>query len=172
MATRVCGVSGCDLPHSSHGYCKAHSARWRRTGDPGAAEIAGHVRRGPGCLVERCTGPHQAHGLCQSHYSRWRRTGEVNAARPRRLHTCARPHCGQRHYRQGMCQDHYRRWAQSGAAREPLDVAVCAQAYRDGATSPSLARRFGYTPRAVLDALRAAGVPIRPPGRRRPRHIG
>lgn len=171
ISGRTCTIAGCGRKHYGQGLCRAHHARWRRAGDPGGAAIAGHVRHGRVCSVEDCAGTHQARGLCQSHYSRWRRTGDVEPAKPRRRHTCGRPHCGQRHYRQGMCQNHYQQWVKSGATRAPLDGTACAQAYRDGASAASLAKRFGYTPRAVRDTLRAAGVQIRPPGTRRRRHI-
>jgi len=147
--------------------CNAHYLRWWRTGEVGAAAVAGHVRHGPGCSVDGCDRPHMARGLCSTHYSRQWRTGNAGTKRPRRVHRCGKPHCGQRHYRQGMCQTHYRQWIESGATRAPLDVAVCAQTYRDGASATTLAKRFGYTPKAVRDALRAAGVTIRPRGRRR-----
>ncbi|MGH3991295.1 MAG: hypothetical protein ACRDSN_02390 [Pseudonocardiaceae bacterium] len=166
----VCTVPGCGRPHDSHGYCKAHAARWLRTGNPGTAEIAEHVRHGPGCSVDGCGRPHMARGYCMTHYSRWQRTGAAKTERPRRLHACSTHGCWQPHYRQGLCEEHYRRSAESGGTREPLDVAACAQAYRDGASAASLARQFGYTPRTVLDALRAAGVTIRPPGRHKSTH--
>lgn len=30
----VCSIEGCDKPHFSRSWCKAHHARWRRNGDP------------------------------------------------------------------------------------------------------------------------------------------
>ena len=39
---RPCSVEGCNRPHKSHGYCKPHSARFKRYGDP----MAGPTERG------------------------------------------------------------------------------------------------------------------------------
>ncbi|MGH3963018.1 MAG: hypothetical protein ACRDRY_07180 [Pseudonocardiaceae bacterium] len=165
----VCTVPGCHRPDDTRGLCRTHYVRQWRTGDPGSADIARHVPHGPVCSVPGCGHPHKARGLCRTHYSRQQRTGDADTATPRRLHACSTHGCWQPHHRQGLCHDHYHRSVASGA-REPLDVAVCAQAYRHGASATSLARRFGYTPRTVLDALRAAGVTIRPPGRHKSSH--
>src|SRR4051812_20050425 len=35
--TRTCSVDGCDNRHYGHGYCAAHSRRWRLYGDPTAS---------------------------------------------------------------------------------------------------------------------------------------
>ncbi|MCA1696197.1 MAG: hypothetical protein LC749_16565, partial [Actinobacteria bacterium] len=115
--------------------------------------------------VQGCDGPHQARGLCQTHYSRWRRTGDVNAATPPNPRQCGISGCEQRHYARGLCQAHHRRWKQAGGVWPTLDIAECAQLYRDGVSSTSLARIYGRTPHAILTALRGAGVVIRRPGR-------
>ncbi|MGH3777968.1 MAG: hypothetical protein ACRDRR_19920 [Pseudonocardiaceae bacterium] len=166
----LCTVPGCGRLDKARGLCPTHYQRWLRTGDPGPAAIARHVLHGPGCSAQGCTATHHAHGLCRTHYSRHQRTGDADTATPRRLHTCSTHGCWQPHHRHGLCHDHYHQCAASGATREPLDVAACAQAYRHGASAASLARRSGYTPRTVLDALRAAGVPIRPAGRHKSTH--
>jgi hypothetical protein len=164
-AGRGCTVPGCPRRHYGRGLCQAHWARWRRTGDTGPAEIANHVARTPGCTVQGCTVRQTALGLCRTHYSRWRRTRDVQPATPPSPRACGITGCQQRHYAHGMCQAHYRRWKQAGGLWPDLDITECAQLYRDGISSTSLARIYGRSPRAILAALRAAGVVIRRPGR-------
>lgn len=161
-----CDVDGCTRARRSRGLCRAHYARWQRTSHAGPGLIQGHVARDPVCTVRGCDRAHQARGLCGTHYARWRRTGDVRAATPPNPRECGIPGCQQRHHARGMCQAHYRRYKQAGGVWPTLDITECAQLYRDGASSTSLARIYGRTPRAIRTALRGAGVVIRRPGRR------
>lgn len=46
MAFRKCLIENCDKPHHSRGYCRAHSHRLRRHGDPLGGDIPrGYARR-------------------------------------------------------------------------------------------------------------------------------
>jgi hypothetical protein len=164
-AGRGCTVAGCPRRHYGRGLCRAHYARWQRTGRSGPDLIQVQIVRNPVCTVEGCNRPHRARGLCGTHYSRWRRTGDARAATPPNPRQCGIPGCQQRHHARGLCQAHYRRSKQTGHAWPTLDVTECAQLYRDGVSSTSLARLYGRTPRAIRTALRSAGVPIRRPGR-------
>jgi hypothetical protein len=161
---RSCTVAGCDRAHYGRELCRAHHQRWRRTGDPGPAEIH-HQVRGT-CAVAGCGRPHEAKGLCRTHYSRSRRTGNIHPTTPANPRPCGVSGCQQRHYARGLCQTHYQRWKQTGGEPLGLDITECAQLYRDGASAAGLGRLYGHTPHTILTALRAAGVPIRPPGRR------
>ncbi len=78
---RGCAVEGCDRARYGRGLCRAHHHRWRRSGDPGTAEIRTH-QRGALCTVAGCEQPHAARGWCATHYSRWRRTGDPHSADP------------------------------------------------------------------------------------------
>jgi hypothetical protein len=162
---RVCAVDGCERKHYGKGLCRAHYWRQVRTGSPGPAEITTHTPRHATCTVPGCGKPHQARGYCPTHYSRWRRTGDAHPTTPPTPRHCGIPRCEQRHYRRGLCRTHYRRWQQAGGVQPPLDITECAQLYHDGASSTSLGRLYGRTPHTILTALRAAGVPIRAPGR-------
>jgi hypothetical protein len=164
-AGRGCTVASCPRLHSGRGLCRAHHARWQRTGAAGPGLIQGRVARDPVCTVEGCDRAHKARGLCATHYARWRRTGDVTAPTRPDPRQCGIPGCQQRHHARGLCQGHYRRCKHAGGTRPALDVAECAQLYRDGVSSTSLARLYGRTPRTIRTALRAAGVPIRRPGR-------
>ena len=73
-----CAVDGCDRPEYCKGYCQAHYVRFRKTGDPGPAEIQEQGREG--CLVEGCDRPHSCQGYCYPHYQRLRKTGSVGGA--------------------------------------------------------------------------------------------
>jgi hypothetical protein len=164
-AGRGCTVPGCPRRHYGRGLCRAHHARSQRTGHAGPGLIQVHVARDPVCTVEGCNRPHKARGLCGTHYSRWRRTGDVRGATSPDPRQCGIPGCQQRHHARGLCQAHYRRCKHAGGVWPALDVTECAQLYRDGVSSTSLARIYGRTPRTIRTALRGAGVIIRPPGR-------
>ena len=170
VCARVCAVGGCDRPYYGKGLCQAHHRRQMRTGTPGPAEITTRRPRTARCTVEGCDQPHHALGYCHTHYTRWRRTGTVHPATPPTPRVCRVPGCGQRHYARGLCRAHYRRWQQAGGVQPTLDITECAQLYREGASSTSLGRLYGRTPQTILTALRAAGVPIRTPGRHKRTH--
>ncbi len=122
--------------------------------------------RDPVCTVEGCDRAHQARGLCGTHYSRWRRTGDARAPTPPNPRQCGIPGCQQRHHAPRPVPEPTTAGASTtGHARPALDLTECAQLYRDGVSSTSLARIYGRTPRAIRTALRGAGVPIRRPGR-------
>jgi hypothetical protein len=161
----TCAVAGCERPHHARGLCHTHYTRHRRAGDPGPTAITPRGARDPLCTVADCTQPHHALGYCHTHYSRWRRTGTIGPATPPNPRGCGIPGCGQRHYARGLCRTHYRRWQQAGGVQPTLDITECAQLYCEGTSSTSLARLYGRTPHTILTALRAAGVPIRAPGR-------
>lgn len=65
--TKTCGMTGCDLPARSCGWCYDHCNAIHR-----------HER--PACAVEGCERTHYALGLCQAHYGRQRRTNDQSAA--------------------------------------------------------------------------------------------
>lgn len=84
MTDGTCLVAGCDRPGTfARGFCNPHYKRWRRNGDPGAAEIQ---RRNPGaiCAVETCDsllGKSGAHGYCRKHVYRFRMNGDPMVTR-------------------------------------------------------------------------------------------
>lgn len=41
----VCSVDGCDRPCTQDAYCGGHYQRWRRTGDPGPAQLRAYRRK-------------------------------------------------------------------------------------------------------------------------------
>lgn len=163
---RTCAVDGCGRMHYGRGLCHTHYKRQLRTGSPGPAAIRTRPARDATCTVTGCDAPHEARGYCRTHYSQWRRTGQIRHANLSKPQVCDISGCQQRHYARGMCRSHYRRWKHAGGARPTLDIAECAQLYRDGASSAGLGRLYGRTPHAILAALRVAGVQVRPPGRR------
>ncbi len=167
---RTCAVDGCGRMHYGRGLCHTHYKRQLRTGSPGPGAIRTRLARDATCTVTGCDAPHEARGYCRTHYSQWRRNGQVRPAGPPNHQVCGISGCQQRHYGRGMCRSHYRRWQHAGVVRPILDITECAQLYRDGTSSAGLARLYGRTPHAILAALRAAGVQIRPPGRHTRRH--
>jgi hypothetical protein len=80
-----CDVAGCDRTATSRGWCKTHYFRWRRTGDPGRAEIPHKNNPGAVCKVDDCTvlvrekgGRSGARGYCNTHYTRYYRHGDAS----------------------------------------------------------------------------------------------
>lgn len=106
---RYCEVEGCSNPRFGHGYCNAHYKRWRKTGDPGSAEMR---KKTEFCTVEGCLRKHTAKGLCHSHLNRYNRTGVwpttpiTPIAKWYRTDKCGRPYCDLPGNHQGYCPRH------------------------------------------------------------------
>jgi len=81
MTHRICQLDGCERDHYGHGYCLTHMRRWRKTGDPGPAEITRKVRAA--CVFAECGRPAVSQGLCNSHSSQARRGKPLAPLRPR-----------------------------------------------------------------------------------------
>lgn len=75
----VCTVDGCDNPHNSRGYCKAHLNRLYRNGDVDAETAIQEKRPGALCSVHGCERPHFAKTYCESHHTRYIRHGDPKA---------------------------------------------------------------------------------------------
>lgn len=109
-ATVGCSVEGCDRPHLSRGYCSAHWQRWKRKGDPGAADVQSpRPERAPVCTVEGCERPHVALGYCTLHAHRFRSTGSPGGLElnyPIRG-LCSVEGCEKPHAAVGYCGTHY-----------------------------------------------------------------
>jgi hypothetical protein len=74
---KTCGVSGCSRQHYAKGWCSPHWRRWRQTGNPGPAEIAGRGRSG--CAFAGCIEQHSAKGWCATHYAQSKRAPQMTA---------------------------------------------------------------------------------------------
>lgn len=78
----VCTVDGCDRPHNSRGYCKAHLTRLYRNGDVDAETTIQEKRPGAVCSVDGCGQPHYGNGYCAAHRTRVTRFGDPLADTP------------------------------------------------------------------------------------------
>lgn len=85
MSDRTCSVGDCGRAVLARSYCSLHYGRWRKTGDPGPAEmLKPYGKRTPGasCSVVGC--PRDvlvaSRGMCQAHYKRWQRHGDTGEA--------------------------------------------------------------------------------------------
>lgn len=118
MTKRVCSVDGCDRKHLARGFCHPHLARWRRSGDPGAANILTKVRRqGTVCAVDSCDRSRTHRDWCQTHYARHIKHGDPGSAEilhqvPR---ACAVDGCPNRHDNNGYCVAHAHRLRKYGS---------------------------------------------------------
>lgn len=109
---RTCSVKDCGRAYFSRGYCRAHKARWDRTGDVQTDHpIAPPSRGGNKCKDETCDSAARSAGFCSFHYGRWFAAGNraVGAAAPCTAEDCARPQRSR-----GLCERHYARWVKSG----------------------------------------------------------
>lgn len=67
----LCSLNGCERPHYGSGYCNPHWRRWRRSGDPGPAQISGPPLAA--CTFRGCDRVRSCKGLCASHYAQHRK---------------------------------------------------------------------------------------------------
>lgn len=114
MAKPTCTVPGCDRPHLAKGYCSAHWQRWKKTGDPGPAEVRQQDAR---CSVAGCDRSHYGNGYCGPHNRRWKAHGDPGPAEIKTRRTmCSVEGCEDSHSAQGYCASHYVRWRRTGSA--------------------------------------------------------
>ena len=114
MPKRTCSVPECDRPHLARGYCSPHWQRWKKTGDPGPAQVRQQDAR---CSVNGCARPHYGHGYCNPHWRRWRRSGDPGTTEVRaNRQYCIVDGCQDPHAAQGYCSSHYVRWRRTGSA--------------------------------------------------------
>ncbi len=169
-----CTLAGCGRPHYARGYCRAHHARWRRHGDPlaavpiGAGRATGKSHRSACRRVRAERGP--ATGRCCAECGALAVVWSYDGTDPDER---ADPH-GRRYsldpgrYR-SRCRSCQRRATGGRGARvgAGLDVERAARLYRAGATARGIGALLRQSPGAVLGALRAHGVAIRPAARSR-----
>lgn len=77
---KTCSVNPCDRQHYAKGFCGPHWRRWKKTGDPGPAEIRGYGVEV--CSFTGCGRPHSCKGLCPSHYAQARRGLKLTPLKP------------------------------------------------------------------------------------------
>lgn len=171
---RCCTVAGCERVHKAHGYCRTHYRRWQRHGDP-LADVAlpgpgtGYrtalarvraARGGPkGQRCAECGGPAAVwsyDGRCPQE--------QVEPGRGRRYSLDPdryRPRCRFCHRRAVV--DAAEPVAPPPRTAGPaMDVDRAVRLYAAGATASGIAGLLRVSPDAVLRALRAREVPIRP----------
>jgi hypothetical protein len=172
-ATAQCSVTGCGRPIRTRGWCATHYRRWQRHGhpqsdlaiaprNPDATSYAAVRRR---LVVQLGPAPARRCGDCGADAVCWSYAGtdpdeRTDARRgvPYSL-TVA-------HYR-ARCRPCHRR-ASARTTGQPLDpgrVERAARLYLAGASAAGIAALLGSSPAVVRSALRAAGIPLRAPGR-------
>lgn len=174
MTRPGCSVAGCDRVHHGHGYCRPHHARWRRHGEPQAAvEVAARdgvtywsARRT--VLAARGPAAEQRCGGCGGPAAVW----SYDGTDPDERHGPDQPRrysLDPDRYR-ALCRSCHRQVPRGGSRAVVLsgaDVDRAARLYRAGASARGIGRLFGVSRTAVLHALRAHGVTLRPSGHRR-----
>jgi transposase-like protein len=167
-------VSDCEREHKAHGYCRTHYRRWQRHGDP-LADVAlpgpgtGYrtalarvraARGGPEVLgCAECGGPAVvwSYDGCCPHERVEPGRGRRYSLDPGRY----RPRCRFCHRRAVV--DRAEPVAPPPRVAGPaMDVERAVRLYAAGATASGIAGLLRVSPDAVLRALRAREVPIRP----------
>jgi hypothetical protein len=166
-------VAGCEREHKAHGYCRTHYRRWQRHGDPLAgvpiADTATSYRAALARL-RASRGAPQVHRCaeCAAQGAVWAYDGADPAER-------TEPGRGRRYsldpgrYRP-LCRFCHRRAVLDRAAPVPeprrgapaMDLDRAARLYQAGASAAGIAGLLRVSPDAVLRALRARGLAIRP----------
>lgn len=78
-----CIVNECNRKHFGQGFCRPHYYRWKRSGDPGKADIGAPrglngMARTVSCSVDGCERQAHTRGLCNAHYIRSRKNTDVS----------------------------------------------------------------------------------------------
>ena len=173
MTRPGCAVAGCNASLRAQGYCNTHYRRWQRHGEPqpelpvgrrtagGASYWSVHQRlkteRGPASAL-RCA-------ECGAAALDWSYAGGDPDERtePRRGY---RYSTDLTRYRP-RCRSCHRRATVHGPFGQPLDVHRAARLYEAGASARGIGALLHASRDAVIGALRAQGVTIRPGGRAR-----
>lgn len=115
-----CSVSGCDKDAWARGWCGTHYSRWRRTGEPGPAELYRDLLP-KFCTVASCGRPAPSRGMCPAHRMRLATTGDVQAEAPLRPVygdiECSVKECDQPRRKRTWCASHYAQWKRTGEVR-------------------------------------------------------
>lgn len=76
MPDETCSIKQCPTKRYARGWCRAHYARWHRTGTP-----YGKRRTRGQCTYDDCQRPYFARGWCAMHYQRDRKHGDLEHTR-------------------------------------------------------------------------------------------
>lgn len=129
MGQSSCDVDGCGRKPLARGWCSAHWQRWKKTGDPGGADIAHQHTR---CQVNGCGSPNYGNGYCGPHWRRWKKYGNPTATPVRgQRGGCSVDGCADPHSARGYCASHYARWRRTGDAGTAFTVRRRDPAARD-----------------------------------------
>lgn len=124
MTDRTCTIEGCGKTLLARGWCSMHYRRWRKTGDPGAAESSFYRKPGLQCSVDGCEKEAATRRMCPMHYQRWRTRGNVGSSGRERMdhrgQVCAVEGCGQRRRHLEWCTSHYSQQRKTGEPPEPF----------------------------------------------------
>ena len=121
---KPCAVTGCDGFAHTKGWCQAHYARWKNTGDVGSPVVV-RRHRGRQCSIDGCDRKHRGRGYCDGHLRRFISTGdpgpaEFEARNPGAI--CSIEECEKpiRGGGRGWCNAHYVRWSTTGSPTTPF----------------------------------------------------
>lgn len=163
MDKSTCSIGGCVSVATARDMCVTHYSRWRRTGDPGAAERK-YLPRSGLCSVDGCEYMRDRRGLCQKHYMARAARGSVHLEclycgedmtnRDRARKFCSKAH-GAMYRRHGGARAMEKECARCGgmfsiaggdssSRAKRADVKMCAECKRARTT------RHGWSVRAIV----------------------
>lgn len=180
-----CAVPGCERVHKARGFCRTHYRRWQRHGDPRAelpVVAAGTSYRAVLAQVRVSRGAPDAQRCaeCGGAGAVWSYDGadpdeRTEPGRGRRYSLDSaryRPRCRFCHRRALLAAAAPVEAPPARRAAPALDVDRAVRLYSAGATAAGIAGLLHVSPQAVLRALRARDITIRPARPRRNTNSG
>jgi len=184
-ADRGCSVAGCERTHKARGFCRTHYRRWQRHADPLADRPVGGAGTSYRAVLAQLRASRGAPDAqrcaeCGGAGSVWSYDGadpdeRTEPGRGRRYSLDParyRPRCRFCHRRAYLDAAAPLEVPPARRAAPSLDVDRAVRLYTAGATAAGIAGLLHVSPQAVLRALRARDIAIRPARSSRHTHSG
>lgn len=140
MSDRTCAVEGCVIQRVYRLYCNGHYRRWKRTGEPGPADLRVTLQEPVECSFAGCSNRARTQGLCSGHYGqKWK--GVPLAALKPAVDTMSRDGEGRKLCNKCSTWMPVEAFYPNGNTRDGLST-YCKRCHKDA----QLSRTYGLTP--------------------------